>query len=84
MYLSSHFNLHVERHTNLCMDITKLLHVCRFNWNYGVLGVLDRLHGTDRLFRENEAYKRHNVLLGLTPARQLVPDVAKTPPQGKQ
>ena len=49
----------------------------RFNQNYGVTGVLDRLHGTDKLFRQSKNYERHVVLLGLNPARQLYPDPPK-------
>ena len=48
--------------------------VCRFNQNFGTLGVLDRLHGTDQAFRHSKSYERHVMLLGLNPARQLVPD----------
>ena len=48
----------------------------RFNQNFGTLGVLDRLHGTDAAFRHSKAYERHFMLLGLDPARQLIPDQA--------
>lgn len=47
---------------------------CRFNQNYGVLGVLDRLHGTDNQFRASKAYARHFLLLGFTPMLQQFPD----------
>ena len=31
--------------------------VPRFNQSYGSLGLLDRLHGTDRLFRQSKAFE---------------------------
>lgn len=46
---------------------------------YGVMGVLDRLHGTDEQFRQSKNHERHIMLLGLTPAKDLYPD----PPKGK-
>uniref|UniRef100_UPI00358F9596 fatty acid hydroxylase domain-containing protein 2 isoform X2 n=1 Tax=Myxine glutinosa TaxID=7769 RepID=UPI00358F9596 len=52
-------------------------HHLKFNQCYGVLGVLDRLHGTDDLFRRSPAYSRHVLLLGLTP-------LSSTTPHGKQ
>ncbi|XP_061169781.1 fatty acid hydroxylase domain-containing protein 2-like [Saccostrea echinata] len=42
--------------------------------NFGVLGILDRLHGTDTSFRASKAYQRHILLLGLTPLSQQIPD----------
>ena len=56
---------------------TPHIHTARFNQNFGTLGVLDRLHGTDAVFRRSKAYDRHVLLLGLTPVRQLVPEPAK-------
>ena len=53
---------------------------CRFNQNFGVMGVLDRLHGTDEQFRRSKNYERHVVLLGLDSAKELYPD----PPKGKK
>lgn len=53
---------------NLCL-------VSRFNQCYGVLGVLDYLHGTDRVFRQSKAYQRHRVLLSLTPLSESIPEV---------
>ena len=41
------------------------------------MGVLDRLHGTDKLFRQSKNYDRHVVLLGLNPVQQLYPDPPK-------
>lgn len=49
-------------------------HHLKFNQNYGVLGVLDRLHGTDNMFRASKAYERHFLLLGFTPMAQQFPD----------
>lgn len=49
----------------------------RFVNNYGMLGVLDRLHGTDRLFRASKAYERHIMLLGFVPLSQQFPDDSK-------
>lgn len=49
----------------------------RFNQCYGVLGVLDRLHGTDTLFKQTKAYERHCVLLSLTPLTESIPDSPK-------
>ncbi|RXN04757.1 fatty acid hydroxylase domain-containing 2 [Labeo rohita] len=52
-------------------------HHLKFNQCYGVLGVLDRLHGTDDKFRNSKAYERHTVLLGLTPLSESIPDDPK-------
>ncbi|XP_066271951.1 fatty acid hydroxylase domain-containing protein 2-like isoform X2 [Branchiostoma lanceolatum] len=52
-------------------------HHAKFNQCYGVMGVLDRLHGTDEQFRGNKAYERHIMLLGLTPLSWSVPDKPK-------
>lgn len=49
-------------------------HHLKFVNNFGVLGVLDRLHGTDALFRASKAYQRHFLLLGLVPLSQQIPD----------
>ncbi|XP_066474408.1 fatty acid hydroxylase domain-containing protein 2 isoform X2 [Tiliqua scincoides] len=52
-------------------------HHVKFNQCYGVLGILDRLHGTDTVFRQSKAYERHFVLLGLTPLTESIPDSPK-------
>lgn len=52
-------------------------HHLKFNQNYGMLGVLDRLHGTDTQFRNSKAYHRHIMLLSLVPLKQLYPDDLK-------
>lgn len=46
----------------------------RFTNNFGVLGVLDRLHGTDTNFRASKQYMRHFMLLSLSPVLQQIPD----------
>lgn len=47
-------------------------HHLKFNVNYGVLGLLDRLHGTDSLFRQSKASQRHKMLLSFTPLSRSV------------
>lgn len=49
----------------------------RFNQCYGVLGVLDHLHGTDIMFKQTKAYERHVLLLGFTPLSESIPDSPK-------
>lgn len=49
-------------------------HHQKFTNCFGVLGVLDRLHGTDNNFRASKAYERHIMLLSLTPLSQQYPD----------
>ena len=49
----------------------------RFVNNFGVLGILDRLHGTDAMFRASKQYQRHYMSLTMTPLRQLIPDEPK-------
>lgn len=50
-------------------------HHLKFTNCFGVLGVLDRLHGTDDNFRASKAYQRHIMSLSLTPLSQQYPDV---------
>lgn len=45
--------------------------------NFGMLGVLDRLHGSDSLFRASRAYQRHVLLLGFVPLSVQFPDDPK-------
>lgn len=52
-------------------------HHLKFNNNFGVLGVLDRLHGTDQQFRASKQYQRHFMLLSLVPLKEQVPDQGK-------
>ncbi|XP_044133823.1 fatty acid hydroxylase domain-containing protein 2 [Bufo gargarizans] len=52
-------------------------HHLKFTQCYGVLGILDRLHGTDLIFKQTKAYDRHILLLSLTPLTQSIPDPPK-------
>ncbi|GAB0100901.1 Fatty acid hydroxylase domain-containing protein [Sergentomyia squamirostris] len=52
-------------------------HHLKFNNCFGVLGVLDRLHGTDTMFRNTKAYARHIMMLSFTPPREAFPDSPK-------
>nr|XP_048293714.1 fatty acid hydroxylase domain-containing protein 2 isoform X2 [Myodes glareolus] len=52
-------------------------HHLKFNQCYGVLGVLDHLHGTDIIFKQTKAYERHVLLLGFTPLSESIPDPPK-------
>lgn len=52
-------------------------HHFKFNNCYGVLGILDYLHGTDQAFKSVKAGKRHRVLTDFRSARQLYPDADK-------
>lgn len=52
-------------------------HHLKFNNCFGVLGVLDRLHGTDTLFRATKSYARHIMMLSFVPPRQAFPDSQK-------
>lgn len=52
-------------------------HHLKFNQCYGVLGVLDRIHGTDTQFRNSRNYMRHIMLLSFIPPREAFPDEAK-------
>ena len=49
----------------------------RFIYNFGAIGILDHLHGTDGVFRHTKSYERHFILTGLSSAKQLVPDSQK-------
>ncbi|XDC76069.1 hypothetical protein R6Z07F_007242 [Ovis aries] len=44
---------------------------------YAALGMLDYLHGTDIVFRQTKAYKRHMILLGFTPLSESIPGPLK-------
>uniref|UniRef100_A0A8C4SAE8 Fatty acid hydroxylase domain containing 2 n=1 Tax=Erpetoichthys calabaricus TaxID=27687 RepID=A0A8C4SAE8_ERPCA len=52
-------------------------HHLKFNQCFGVLGVLDRLHGTDAIFKTTKANERHILLLNFTPLSESVPDPPK-------
>ncbi|CAB0013875.1 unnamed protein product [Nesidiocoris tenuis] len=49
-------------------------HHLKFNQCYGVLGILDWLHGTDLLFRASKAYDRNQTFFTLKPPREIYPD----------
>jgi len=49
-------------------------HHLKFTNNFGVLGVLDRLHGTDANFMKTKAYDRHIMMIGLQPIKEVYPD----------
>jgi len=40
-------------------------HHLRFNENFGVLGVLDFFHGTDKTFRQSRQFKTHRTYFSL-------------------
>ncbi|GIY08489.1 fatty acid hydroxylase domain-containing protein 2 [Caerostris darwini] len=52
-------------------------HHLKFNQNYGVLGILDQLHGTNSLFLQSKKYQRHIFSLSLVPLKVLYPDKSK-------
>lgn len=49
-------------------------HHLKFTQCYGVLGILDYLHGTDVLFRSNKAYQRHIMSISSRPLREIFPE----------
>lgn len=53
-------------------------HHLKFNNCFGVLGVLDRIHGTDAAFRKTRAYLRHIMMLSFIPPREAIPDTQLT------
>ena len=46
----------------------------RFNQCFGVLGILDLLHGTDDRYRDSKHFLRDFVSFSFTPVREIVPD----------
>jgi len=48
-------------------------HHLKFNYNYGVNGLMDWIHGTDSLFRTTKQFKRDKRLWSTTPVKTLVP-----------
>lgn len=56
-------------------------HHLKFNNCFGVLGVLDRLHGTDLQFRASKQYQRHVMLLNSVPMNQQFPSSPKKKPE---
>ena len=53
-------------------------HHLKFNQNFGFLGFLDQLHGTNRKFKKTVNYKRNRILISTKSARELYPDVEKS------
>ena len=49
-------------------------HHLKFNQNFGVLGILDRIHGTDAVFRTTKSFERHILLLSFIPLKKQIPD----------
>ncbi|KAF2881730.1 hypothetical protein ILUMI_24427 [Ignelater luminosus] len=49
-------------------------HHLKFNQNFGLIGLLDRLHGTDTKFRNAIQHTRHTMLLSLVSAREMFPN----------
>jgi hypothetical protein len=49
----------------------------RFNQCFGVVGLLDAIHGTDVMFRNSKSYTRHMLMLTLKPPREAFPDENK-------
>lgn len=52
-------------------------HHLTYNWNFGTLGILDWLHGTDAGFRKTVQRKRHRMFWNATPIHRLYPDQKK-------
>lgn len=59
-------------------------HHLKFNNCFGVLGVLDRLHGTDTNFRSSRAYQRHIMMLSFVPPREQFPEPVGKHKMGKR
>jgi fatty acid hydroxylase domain-containing protein 2 len=53
-------------------------HHLKFNQNFGSIGLLDYLHGTDTQWRESVQFKRDQFLTGFRSARELVPGDKKS------
>ncbi|XP_072040009.1 fatty acid hydroxylase domain-containing protein 2-like isoform X1 [Amphiura filiformis] len=49
-------------------------HHLKFTNNFGVLGILDYLHGTNKLFVQSKYYQRFRVTFSLTPVLTMYPD----------
>ncbi|GFG34542.1 hypothetical protein Cfor_11895 [Coptotermes formosanus] len=52
-------------------------HHLKFNQCFGVVGLLDAIHGTDVMFRNSKSYTRHMLMLTLKPPREAFPDENK-------
>ncbi|XP_072018717.1 fatty acid hydroxylase domain-containing protein 2-like [Amphiura filiformis] len=42
--------------------------------NYGIIGIMDYLHGTDRLFRKTKYFQQRRWVFSFTPVQELIPD----------
>lgn len=49
-------------------------HHKRVQNNFGNLGFIDKLFGTDNLFKKSKEYQRHTILLSFKPIKELIPD----------
>ncbi|XP_055611271.1 fatty acid hydroxylase domain-containing protein 2-like [Uranotaenia lowii] len=49
-------------------------HHAKFTECYGIYGIMDWLHATDRKYRKSKQHQRHHVLWTTKSARELVPD----------
>jgi fatty acid hydroxylase domain-containing protein 2 len=49
-------------------------HHLKFNQNFGAMGLLDHIHGTDAQWRQTKSKQRHISLYSQVPVRQLIPD----------
>ncbi|XP_055705673.1 fatty acid hydroxylase domain-containing protein 2-like [Phlebotomus papatasi] len=52
-------------------------HHLKFNNCFGVIGLLDWLHGTDKMFRASRAFDRHKISLTVASQREKFPDIVK-------
>jgi len=49
-------------------------HHHKFNQNYGIMGLMDHIHGTDLEWRQTNSKQRHVNVYSLTPIREIIPD----------
>lgn len=52
-------------------DHHRVLLINRFNGNYGIFGLVDWLHGTDKLFRKSPYLHSYKMYFSLTPPKEL-------------
>ncbi|XP_055937073.1 fatty acid hydroxylase domain-containing protein 2-like isoform X1 [Argiope bruennichi] len=52
-------------------------HHLKFKENFGIIGILDWLHGTDKEFRKSEFHKRNVVLFSLTSLNEQHSEISK-------
>ena len=64
-----------DKHDRITNPILKVLNLCcRFRYNFGTLGLLDWLHGTDEKFKASVQFKRHKTMFGFTPFWKAIPN----------